>query len=94
MAEYAARYGVPAPEMKWPLFLALALRAPMFWARERLVALVGVQTGIGTAFGGGSGTEVQDLVEAAYPVKRHRPKWIRNTLAEGPGDEGDGDAEA
>lgn len=87
MAEYSACYGGPPDAgMPWPLFLALVNRAPMFHAREQFA----VALGIGAAFSGGT----KELLPHAWPVKKARPKWIKNTLAPDyePEEEGDGEA--
>lgn len=86
MAEYAAYYGgPPAPDLPWPLFLALTRRTAMFEARLRLTLLGAVERAIGTALGGSDDPHERDaMVRHAYPLKDRRAVagFVRNMLAE------------
>jgi hypothetical protein len=84
IAEYAHAYGgPPAPDMAWPLFVALAERAPRFTARAKLVTFDAVRLAIGAAFADRDGGYTIDaardeMIEQAYAVERERQIWTTN----------------
>lgn len=90
VAEYAHYYGgPPAPDMAWPLFLALLRRAGRYEARRQLTLFDAVRSAIGAAFAGDKGAgEVEsvrtNLVRASYPIgPESSSRFTPNTLAVG-----------
>ena len=73
VAEFSACYGgIPRPDDPWHLFLALALRAGGFGARDRLNVMRGVNLALNQAFASESGNgilkaRVLELEDTAFP---------------------------
>ena len=86
MAEYAFVYGLPDPEMPWPLFLGLVKRVARFDARVRLRLFDSVSAAIAIAFGGDDRGVRQELLEGAYALKDAAPTYVKNLARKEPED--------
>lgn len=77
--------GFPAPETPWALVLETVRRRPMYLAREQLVMMDAVTSGITAALGGGALAQSQrdQLVREAFPQADKRPVWLPNPWEEG-----------